>query len=1044
MNEEKDFYFGPFRLDVANECIRQGKREIRLQPKAFALLRFLVEHPGRLVTKDTLLDNIWPNVHVSDSVLSVYVRRIREALGDNPNNPRFIETAHRRGYRFIAPITTGPRPESRETPRGGKASAKPIIGEPATIIGSQPLVGREKEMSFLQERLNAAVQGQGSVVFITGQAGIGKTRLGREVRDRAVGMGCQWLEGRYEAVSQPYQAWTEITRSYLHQSGASLQSVVGPYAVHLAKIVPEVGGGLESTSPVVRADPAGERFRLFEGLTEFFIHVSREAPLVLFVDDLHWAPSIEVVQHLARNIGNQRVLTIGAYRDDELKDNPGLSRTVLAMNRQRLFHPLTLSPLEQKEVAQLVSQRVDGTTNSQLIDVVFHKTEGNPFFVEEMVRYLQERKAIVQTETGWRLTEAASIETPESVKALIQEHLERLDQNAQELLQTASVIGRDFPLGLLRELVDQGEDRLIQGMDQSAKAGLVLRKRVPGEEVYSFTHDLMQEALYESVGPASRTRYHLRTGQAMEKLYAARLEGWYDALAYHFLEGNDLQKAVEYSVRAGERASAIYTWGRANSHFQTALELLEKLDAEPRQQAEVLEKLALAAMLSGRGKEALGHWEKALSTYETLGDDKKAGAIHLQLAQQYLSKAVGTRDAEKGYTHAGKAVTLLEPKGDSVELAQAYARVGHIAAHRNEPLSAGLTPLEKGLALAQRLGDTAGVGEAAASLGHVLVYHAGTMNRGLELAHEGYEAAKRSGDKVLLADAVLRVSESYLTLRDTDGALHWAEEAVEVSSQSGVLFSQIQSSLLLGWASILQGDTARAVLGLETAQQTAKKAGVELTQISRPNLFALAIVPFFLGDWDKAESGLLKCIESSQQVFPVLIAWLSGWLCLERGDLVRAKEHVREAVTLCETRGEKTLEVTPLTLSAEIASKGGDLDEAAAHLSQARKIMSKPQEWRGLAAEVHLSDGILATCEKRWQEALDAFQKAVEVNRQYRLPYYEARSLFEWGQMHISRNSTGDRERGLQLLGESLDIFQRIQAKKMVEKVLARKQVLES
>lgn len=926
----------------------------------------------------------------------------------------------------------------------------------ATTIGSQPLIGREKEMFFLQERLNAAVQGQGSVVFVTGQAGIGKTRLVREVRNHAVGMGCQWLEGRYEkVVSQPYQAWTEITRSYLRQKGTSLQNVVAPYAIHLGKIVPEVGGGLESNSAAVRGDPAGERFRLFEGLTEFFLHVSREAPLVLFVDDLQWASSIELVQHLAQCIGNQRVLTLGAYRDDEIKDNPGLSRAVLAMNRQRLFYSLPLKPLDQQSVGQLMSLAVEGPMASQLVEAVYQRTEGNPFFVEEVTRFLREREAIVHTNTGWNVRQSIPLETPDSVKAVIGERLERLGEDAAESLRMASIIGRDFSLPLLRELLDQGEDRLIQIMDKSTRAGLILFKHVPGDEVYSFAHDLMQEALYESVGPASRTRHHLRIGQTMEKLHAARLEGWYDALAHHFLEGNDLQKAVEYSVKAGDRASAIYTWGRANAHFQTALELLEKLDAKPRQQAEVLEKLALATMLSGRGKDALGYWEKALSAYETLGDTKKAGAIHLQLAQLYHSQAVGTRNTEKAYTHAAKAVTLLEPKGDSVELALAYTRFGYIAAHRSEPLSAGImpletgiTPLEKGLALAQQLGDAAGVGEATMSLGHVLVYHAGGIQRGLELAHEGYEAAKRSGDKVLLAEAVLRLSESYLMLRDTDGALRWAEEAVEVSGQSGAFRSQIQSSLLLAWASILRGDTARAVPSLEAVQPTAKKAGIEVTQIARPTLFALALVPFFLGDWDKAESGLLKCIEVFKQwqspVLPVLTTWLSGWFCLERGDLVSAKEHVREAITLCEARGEKTLAVAPLALSAEIASKDGELEEAAAHLSQARKIMSQPQEWRGLAAEVCLSDGILATCEKRWQEALDAFQKAVEINRQYHLPYYEARSLFEWGQMHISRNTTGDRERGLQLLGESLDIFQRIQAKKMVEKVLARKQVLES
>ncbi len=461
---------------------------------------------------------------------------------------------------------------------------KATVGSGLGTFRSSRLVGRKTEMSFLQERLDATLQGKGSVVFITGQAGIGKTRLAREARDHAIQRGCQWLEGKYErAVSHPYKAWTEVVRSYLHQSEArSLQSLAGPYAAHLAKIVPEVAGGLEGPAEAVRSDPESERLLLFEGLTQFFIHVSQEAPLVLFLDDLQWAPSIELLHHLSQNIGNQRLLTLAAYRDDELKENPGLWRTVLAMNRNRLFHPLPVNPLEEKEVEQMVSQRVEGASDSQLVEVVYHKTEGNPFFVEELLRLLQERKAIVHTEAGWQLKEPGSLETPESVKAVINEHLERLGKDAEELLRMASVIGREFPLGLLRELVDQSEETLIEVMDRCERAGLIDSKQVPGEEMYSFTHDLMQEALYESIGSARRRRHHLRTGQAIEKLYGTRLEARYDALAHHFFEGNSLEKAAEYGELAARRAISVHSYGKAVRLLEQTLDVQSALDPDDR------------------------------------------------------------------------------------------------------------------------------------------------------------------------------------------------------------------------------------------------------------------------------------------------------------------------------------------------------------------------------------------------------------------------------------------------------------------------------
>jgi hypothetical protein len=321
----------------------------------------------------------------------------------------------------------------------------------ATTIGSQPLVGREKEMSFLRGKVDEALEGKGSVVFITGQAGIGKTRLAREVQDYARGKGCQWLEGKYEKTADiPYKAWADIVRVCLAQhEGRTLQNLAGPYAVQLAKIVPGAAGGVGEIGATVRSDPESERFQLFEGLTQFLVQVSHEAPLVLFLDDLQWASSIELVHHLSRNIGNQRVLALATYRDDELKEDSDLWQTVLAMNRERLFHSLPLKALDKGGVGQLMSGRVEGSVAPHLVEMIYRRTEGNPFFVEEVMRFLEEREAIVQTDAGWEVKESASVGAPDTVKAVINERIEQLGEDAKGTLQMASIVGREFPLRLL-------------------------------------------------------------------------------------------------------------------------------------------------------------------------------------------------------------------------------------------------------------------------------------------------------------------------------------------------------------------------------------------------------------------------------------------------------------------------------------------------------------------------------------------------------------------------------------------------------------------
>jgi len=794
---------------------------------------------------------------------------------------------------------------------------------------------------------------------------------------------------------------------------------------------------LPPSPPLEDAEQA--RFRLFDSITTFFRNASQNQPLVIVLDNLHWAdtPSLLLLEFMAREMADSGLLVLGTYRDSEIIANQDLSATLGEVAREPLFQQIRLDGLPEQGVEHFLQNAAQIEPSRELLKMVYEKTEGNPFFITEVVRLLLQEGALISDSTGPERSavgDGLSVGIPDSVRLAIGRRLSHLSQECHQALTVASVVGREFGLEQLENLVGRrGDSGQLELMEEALSAAMI--EEIPGVVGrYQFGHVLIQASLADELSSVRRAELHAHIGEVLEDLYADDTESHADELAYHFLRGDALEKAAEYALIAGDKASVIYAWEQAIAQYETAAELLEKLES-PRRQAEVLEKLARAAGMS-RGKDYLAYSDKALSIYEALGDRIKTGAVHFQTSRLLLN---GSGDWEAGHSHALKALALLEPEGDSAQLAGAYVQAGHGAAHLDGPISGAIALMEKGLTMAERLDNVAEATLAMNYLGHALVYHAGEIGRGLELHHNSWEMAKERNNLVACAGAAYLLSSDYASLRDVDSTIQWAERGMEVADLSGTMHRKMNCSLRLAWASMLGGHIPRALRGLETAREVAGKISAELGQLSTTVIIAQAMVCFYLGEWNKARTDLQRCLESVKQTHAVVVTQAAccalGELCLEEGDLASAKRYVFEAATVAEAKGEKTLMIAPRALLAQVAAKAGEFTEAKTHLGRAQEIVTNGEDWRGLAAEVHYSEAVLAAAEERWQEAEVAFGKAAEINRRYHLPYYEARCLMEWGRMRLLRNGPDDRQQGLALLDQAFDIFQGIQAAKMVEKV---------
>jgi AAA ATPase domain len=530
------------------------------------------------------------------------------------------------------------------------------------FLSQTPFVGRESESARLGARLEEARAGRGGLVMLVGEPGIGKTRTAEEFAEYARGEGATVLWGRcYDGEwSPPYGPFAEAIAEYVRAAPAdALRADLGFGAAPIARLVPALREGLPDIEDPVALQPDEERFRLLDAVSQFLIAVSQRVPVVLVLDDLHWADkgTIALLRHVARFAKQNCILIAGAYRDVELDGEHPLSGALDQLRHETEYERLLLKGLERDEVGELLTTIAEQDVPEALIDAISAETEGNPFFIRETLLHLIDTGALYREDGAWA-SDALSVEElgiPEGVRQVVAQRLSRLSESAKRLLTAASAFNGVFHFEIAARVAESEEGTALEALDEALAAQVLRPGSAPG--TLDFTHALFRHALYAELSPPRQARLHRQIAEAIESTYRERSVEHAAELAYHYEQSSSLpgaERGVEYAIAAAERAKAAYAHDETAAFLRIALALLPAGDA---QQPRLLGRWSVAliwALQFDQAQSVAG--EAGALIAETEGEE--AAAEFLQAAADAIDTArapVGScfALAEQGLRYAG-------------------------------------------------------------------------------------------------------------------------------------------------------------------------------------------------------------------------------------------------------------------------------------------------------------------------------------------------------------------------------------------------------
>jgi DNA-binding CsgD family transcriptional regulator len=904
-------------------------------------------------------------------------------------------------------------------------------------------IGREEELTFLRARLDQACAGAGGIVLLAGDPGIGKTRIAEELAIDAHLRGARVLWGHcHEGAGAPaYWPWVQIIRAYSRtRAPETLHTELGAGAADIAQIVPELRERLPELPPSPRLTTAQARFRLFDHITTFLALAAERQPLVLILDDLHWAdePSLLLLQFLARAPRSARLLVLGAYRDMEVGRAHPLARALADLIREPANQRLHLRGFGAPEVARFIEVIAGLEPAGDLIAAVTRETEGNPFFITEVVRLLLTEGRLGQAEraTPWRPT------LPRSVREVIGRRLARLSAPCNTVLTIAAVIGRGFSLALLQRAGQLAPEALLEALEEAETARVITAvANSPGQ--YTFSHALIRETLYEDLTTARRLRLHARVGEALEAIHGATATAPLGEIAHHLVQAasiGDAVKAVAYARRAAARAMERLAYEEAAGHYERAL-------------------AALAAGPGGDSHEwcaiMLEHGDalrKAGEPHQALDTFARAAEVARRLKAPALlaSAALGVEDvvlaAGMPRTAAMPSVRLLEEALEGLGTDQVATRARLQAAlaralvFTGQP-ARGLALSQRAVALARQAGDR-GALVYALDAHRIALWEPANLNERLAAASEIARLATEIGDREMALDGHLWRQNALVERGDIEAA----DAEIDIFER---LAAELRQPLYRCYVPLLRASQALRAGQFAAAEHLAQQALDLGRQTGNENTAMIRVAQLL---YLRREQGRIGEMAAPLADYARRLPMASTFHCAlafiacEEGRTAEASDLVETLTTDDLARLGRTFRLLNLTFLAETCATLGDSRHAAALYRSLLPYAA--QHVLGSSAGPYLGSvarylGLLAATLRRWEAAARHFESALDAHARVGASPWLARARHDYARLLLTRGRPTDRPRADDLLTLALDAARQMGMTDLATSVLRAREHLD-
>lgn len=777
-------------------------------------------------------------------------------------------------------------------------------------------VNRDEELKELRKNMENVINEKGIAVFLRGEAGVGKTRLAWEFERYVFSKGMLFLKSeclQYGSI-KPYSPFIDALTNYFQTiaSGENIKKIIEETPLSILKMVPIMSAFSQAfgitKKEEISASFRDEKERIFENIYSLILRISGRKPIVIFLDNLQWADesSLFLLHYLMRGIGDSHIMLCCAYSLETLNlTRMGKhSETIQLMEKDKMFIPIDLKRLNRDSVSRMIKSMTGrDDVPLHLIDFVYEKTDGNPLFVDEIVRSMIGSRVAYVENDEWVVKDFSLLKTPETIKGVFNKTIDKLDENSRKILEAASAIGYRFQEDILGDIVHIDEEKLVESLDELVNMRIIFRDETK-DGIYTFTHPMMQEIIYHRMTQNEIGGLHKKIAENMEKIYKDNIDTVLYDVVRHFVNTDEYEKTLCYSMMAGKKAKDALAFDESMKYYKIALDSLEKLDSTLENKG----KNADAILNLGDIYRVTGEWDPALQQYENAAKISREIKNEEQEAKSYIK--IGEIKSERNewdeaIKNFEKGLKISEKNNDARGMGEAYKNIGYVHWRKAE-FDKSLDYFNKIMEYGKKINDPGMIAYANLRIGTVYS-EKGEKEKGIEYLQKSIDISGRHGDFHTMTAAYNNIGEIYRAEGKYDEAIWYYKKQIEMAEKTGYV-------RLMGFGLSNSSECYAKKMELDMAKDYCDRALKIFTKLDEKYMIAASyhnygLIYRFKKDWEKAIKYSQDCIKILKEInMPFDLAEIYYEFALlykDKGDKKEMLDYLMKAKNLSEKIGAK-------------------------------------------------------------------------------------------------------------------------------------------